>query len=372
MESTTGTTAGGSVVVPDPGARPPRRKRVSLSIVTVTLSIAFFWFAFSRQLPYYAIAPGSAVDTSQLITVAPAHAHPAKGKVLLTTVSLGKVTFVEALRGWLDPGVDVVAERVITPPNVDEKQFRQLNIQAMDDSKEKAIGVAFEALGVDAIRGSGAEIVQIVPRTPAATALSLGEVIVAVDGAPVALDSEAVKMLGGHHPGDHVRITVVGKDGGAARDVEVTLVEHPEKEGRAFLGVSLTTKDLSFSFPFDVQLRSERIGGPSAGLAFALEVIDTLTEGELTGGRDVAATGTIELDGSVGEVGGVAQKTIAVKRAGASLFLVPRGEYAQAKRFAGRDLDVEIVDNLGDALRILASMGGNGLALPKLGPGAAS
>jgi len=142
--------------------------------------------------------------------------------------------------------------------------------------------------------------------------------------------------------------------------------------GRGYLGVLLSTKDLSFDFPFDVELRSEQIGGPSAGLAFTLEVLDVLTPGELTGGKKVAATGTIELDGSVGEVGGVAQKTIAVRNAGASLFLVPRAEYAEAKRFAGKKLDVQVVDTLQDALRVLSTVGGNGLALPKLGSGAAS
>jgi PDZ domain-containing protein len=340
--------------------------------VWLLAAIVFVVGAFHWDLPYYQIAPGSAIDTSLLIDVDSAHAHPAKGTVFLTTVTLGRTTIFEAIRGWLDPAIDVVPKRVIAPPGVDDKQFRQENLQAMDESKKKAIGVAFEALGVDAIRGAGAEVADIVAKTPAAAALQVGDVLVAVDGKPVALDADAVKLLGEHSPGDHVTLSVVPKGGGAARDVPVTLTTHPDRPGHAFLGVSLTTKDLSFDFPFDVELRSEQIGGPSAGLAFTLEVLDVLTAGELTGGKKVAATGTIELDGSVGEVGGVAQKTIAVKRAGATLFMVPSAEYAQAKRFAGKKLDVERVDTLQDALRVLASVGGNGLALPKLQVGGAS
>jgi PDZ domain-containing protein len=343
-----------------------------VGVLVALATVVFFRFAFGSELPYYAISPGSAIDTSLLITVDKAHAHPANGKVFLTTVSLGKVTLLEALRGWLDPAVDVLPERVIAPPNVDEKQFRQQNLDEMDESKKKAIGVAFEALGVDAIRGKGAEIVQVVPKTPAAAALHEGDVLTAVDAEPVALDSDAVRVLGGHEPGDHVRLTYVPEAGGAARTAEVTLTKNPEDATRAFLGVQLTTKDLSFDFPFDVQLRSEQIGGPSAGLAFTLEVLDVLTAGELTGGKKVAATGTIELDGTVGEVGGVAQKTIAVRRAGATLFMVPTPEYAEAKRFAGPDLVVKRVDSLEDALRVLAKVGGNGLALPKLSTGTAS
>jgi PDZ domain-containing protein len=194
----------------------------------------------------------------------------------------------------------------------------------------------------------------------------VGDTIVGVDGTKVSVDFEAVRALGAHKPGDQVTLGVVAKGGGTIRQVTVKLGANPKRRTRPQLGVALSTKDLAFDLPFDVKLQSERIGGPSAGLAFTLEVIDVLTPGELTGGRKVAATGTIELDGSVGEVGGVAQKTIAVERAGATVFLVPRGEYATAKKFAGKGLDVEMVDNLQDALRILARLGGNGLALPKL------
>ena len=367
MHSTTGSTAADSVVV----RRVPPRRPV-IAAISIVFASVFLYSAFSFEMPYYAISPGSAVDTSMLVHVDPSHDHPAKGVVLLTTVSLGKVTLLQAIEGWLDPAVDVVAQKVIAPPDVDEQQFRQLNLEAMDESKQKAIGVAFEALGVDAIRGKGAEIVQVVDDTPAAPILAVGDVVVGIDGAAVSVDADAVSRISSHKPGERARLSVIGKDGGPARDIEVTLAEHPDVKGRAFLGVSLTTKDVSFEFPFDVDLKSEQIGGPSAGLAFTLAVIDALTEGELTGGTRVAATGTIELDGSVGEVGGVAQKTIAVKRSGATLFMVPSAEYERAKRFAGEDLDVERVDSLDDALRVLASVGGNGLALPKLDGGAAS
>lgn len=366
MESTNPSTPDGSVVGGPLRSLSHLKARIAFSIVWIAASIIFLYGAFRWELPYYEIAPGSAVDTSLLVDVDQAHANPSKGKVFLTTVSLGKVTLYEAVHGWLDRATDVVPERVIAPPGVNERQFRQENLQAMDESKQKAIGVAFEALGVDAIRGSGAEIEEIVKNTPAASALHVGDVLTAIDGAPVGVDSDAVRMLGSHKPGDRVRVSVVPKAGGPAVDVDITLATHPKRADRAFLGVSLTTKDVKFSFPFDVGLRSEQIGGPSAGLAFTLEVLDILTPGELTGGRKIAATGTIELDGSVGEVGGVAQKTIAVRRAGATMFLVPRAEFEQAKKFAGPDLQIRPVDTLRDALEVLSTVGGNGLALPKL------
>ena len=334
--------------------------------------IAFVVFATYVTVPYYAIAPGSAIDTAQFVTVDGARSHPAEGKILLTTVSLGKVTLWEAIEGWLDPGVDVVQERVIIGDrDIDEQQLREENLQLMADSRQKAIGVALEQLGYDAVTGAGAEIVGIVAGTPAEGLVAVGDTILAVDGLPIQLDIDAIRAISGRSPGDSARLDVQAPDG-TVRSVEVSFVARTDDPSRAFLGVELTTKSLSFDVPFEIDVRSEQIGGPSAGLAFTLELIDLLTEGELTGGEIVATTGTIELDGSVGEVGGVAQKTLAVKRAGATLFLVPSGELEIARRFAGDDLRVEPADSITDALAVLATVGGNGLALPDLGSERAS
>lgn len=367
MERTTATTGGGSVPVAPvaPAAPAPRRGGARIAVVAL-VTAAFFYWATTSQLPYYRLAPGSAVDTSRLVVVDPAHAHPPEGKILLTTVSLGKVTLIEALQGWLDPAIDVVKERVIAPEDVDEEELRRLNLELMEESKKAAIGVAFEALGVDAIQGRGAEIVGVEAGTPAGeVGLQAGETIVGVDGSPIEVDFEAVRALGERSPGERATLEVVGVDG-ATRTVEVTLARRPDDPTRAYLGVSLSTRDLTFDFPFSVDVQSERIGGPSAGLAFTLEIIDHLTEGELTGGIEVATTGTIELDGSVGEVGGIAQKTMAVNGSGATLFLVPSGEVREARRFAGDDVVVVAVETLQDALTALAEVGGNGLALPRL------
>jgi PDZ domain-containing protein len=160
----------------------------------------------------------------------------------------------------------------------------------------------------------------------------------------------------------------------APRRVSVRLASDPEKAGRAILGVAeLTSRNQVFSFPLDVRIDSGEIGGPSAGLAFTLGLIDLLTPGELTGGAPVATTGTIDLDGTIGPVGGVVQKTVAVRRAGAKLFLVPSAEYTDARAHAGDGLRVEKVDTLDDALRALATLAGsNALALEPPGRGAAA
>jgi PDZ domain-containing protein len=345
---------------PPPGRAGGRPWLVAAAIAAVAGTIA----AGVVEVPYFAIAPGSAIEVTPLVEVVDAPSFEPEGGVFLTTVSLQKATALQAIEGWIDPVVEVVQERVILPPETDARQLRELNLQFMDRSKESALGVAFEYLDYDAIQGGGAEVAAVVADSPADGVLEVGDRIVAVGRDPVDTHAEAVRLLGDREPGDGVTIEVEAPDG-ERRTVEVRLAENPNVPGRAFLGVSLQTRDLGFDFPFEVNIASDRIGGPSAGLAFTLGILDVLTEGELTGGRKVAATGTIELDGSVGEVGGVAQKTIAVREAGIDLFLVPQAEVDQARRHAGDGLRVEGVEDLGDALRILAAFGGNGLALPR-------
>ena len=321
--------------------------------------------ASTVQIPYYAIAPGSAVAVAPLVRVIEGPSYPPKGSVLLTTVSLGQTTVLEALEGWLNPAIDVVDQDVVVPPDTNRDEFREQNLQAMDISKQTALGVAFEHLGFDAITGKGATIIEVLAGHPADGKLAPGDVVTAVDGAPAEVSPVAVELIGRRSPGDTVRLTVRSSDG-RTRDVDIQLGRRPDGGDRGFLGVTMQTAEPAFDFPYEVEIASDRIGGPSAGLAFTLEILDVLTPGELTGGLTVATTGTIELDGTVGIVGGVAQKTAAVRDAGADLFLVPIGELAQARRHAG-DLRVEGVATLDDALRILASLGGNGLALGRPG-----
>jgi len=355
MQSRTGTTA---------DERLRARATTALSVLLIVSSV-FVWWASEREIGFYRVAPGSVIDTGPLVTVEEDRYNPAEGRILLTTVSFGKATLLEAIAGWLDPTVDVVRESVIAP-DVDEDELREINLGMMQDSKRAAIAVAFEALGFDAVTGEGAEVLEVLDGTPAASLLEAGDVIVAVEGEPTLVHIDAVQALGAKRPGDRVVLSVERAGGGEAQDIEAVLGEHPEDAGRPFLGVTLGTKGLDLALPFEVDVRSDQIGGPSAGLAFTLEIIDVLTEGELTGGRTVAATGTIELDGSVGAVGGVAQKTAVVRSSGADVFLVPAGEVDIARRFAGDDLTIVPIEDLDDALEALAELGGNGLALPPL------
>lgn len=312
-------------------------------------------------LPYYALAPGDARQVNDLIRVPKDRSFPPRGKVLLSTVSLSRVNAFEAFFGWLDPDTDVVSEDLILGTTPRDK-FTQQNIQEMDTSKQLAAVVALRRLGYTvAEQGKGGLVVQVERRAPADGRLAQGDVVTAIDGRSTMLSQEVVQGIRQHKPGEMVRLDVLGVKGDT-RVEEIVLGRRPDN-GEGYLGVVLNTKEQKFDYPFDVVIDSGTIGGPSAGLAFTLGVLDTLTAGELTGGKKVAATGTIEIDGKVGDVGGVVQKTAAVRDAGAEVFLVPDGEYAEAAAHAGGKLKVVKVSDLDDALAALAGLGGDVSAL---------
>ncbi len=232
----------------------------------------------------------------------------------------------------------------------------------MTDSKETAVAVAQQELGYDVkIVGTGAVVTAVSPGSPADGTLSAGDTIIAVDSTPVTRSDELGAAISAHKPGDVVTLQVQPLPAEGASQVtvarQVTLGAKPDDPTKGLLGVVSGTRDLHYDMPVQVTIDSGSVGGPSAGLAFTLGTMDVLTPGSLTGGHKVATTGTINPDGTVGPIGGVHQKTVAVRDSGAELFLVPRSEYDEAKKYAG-NLRVEPVDNVDDALKVLATIGG--------------
>jgi PDZ domain-containing protein len=216
------------------------------------------------------------------------------------------------------------------------------------------------------LAGTGIDVVAVESGLPVNEQLVAGDVIVGIDGEPVTVTDELIDRVRAHRPGDTVTLEV--ERGGGTEEVSVTLSPRPDNPDAPMIGVSIQTRELGFDLPFEVEVDTGEVGGPSAGLAISLAVLDRLTPGSITGGRKVAVTGEIFSSGEVGIVGGVAQKTVAVKRAGAKLFIVPSAEFAIAKARGGRSLRVEKADTLDEALHVLATLrGSNALALA--GPG---
>lgn len=365
-----GTTSGRAA---PPPVRRSRRRRLMVVLGPLLVVVAGGLIAAALiRVPYYSIGPGSVRSTEPLVDLGGGERDDARGIVDFVTVSVhGRLNLLQAFAGWLDPAVDVVPEDRILQGR-SPQQNQQVNQQMMDDSKTLAVSVALQRIGLSA--PTGAEVVTVGEGSPAAGVLAVGDVLTGIDDVAVDTSTEAVDQVHAHQPGATVRLTVrEARDGKAVADPAaetvtktVTLADNPSQPGTAFLGVNVrTTYQSTYGHP--VTIDSGQVGGPSAGLAFTLGVIDLLTPGDLTGGKEVTATGTIRPDGSVGAIGGVQQKAAAVRRAGVKLFLVPAeqtpDELARARALAGNGVDVVPVKDLSEALNVLASRGGDGIAL---------
>ena len=333
------------------------------------------------SLNEYAVTPGLAQPVAPLITVPAARAHRIDGHVLLTDVYLARVTALgylfDAIRGaQFLPAVTVLGPQ--TPP----AQLTAQSFLEMAQSQASAKAAALTRLGEHVTaRDAGVVVFTVVPGSPAAPLLHVGQLVTAVDGGAVTGACGFSQALARHDAGSTVRLTVE-RTTVSRRAVLVpgrTVVE-PVRLGRwprsvprppatpacpgtgnperGFLGVEAQTQ-VDYTYPVPISIRTTSIGGPSAGLAWTLGIIDALSNGRLTGGRTVAATGTIDAGGAVGPVGGVREKTIAVERAGATVFFVPAGQRGTAEATATPGLRVYAVRSLTQVLTDLRRLGGS-------------
>jgi len=329
---------------------------IALSVVISIVGVA----ARFVSLPYDSLGPGTARAVNGVVTVTGHPSYPPRGQLLYTTVSVReRVNPYEALAGWLDPDTDVIPEERVRG-DIAPDEFKRMNVEAMADSKTTAQVLALRHLGFTDL-SDGAEIVGVDPSLPASSLLKANDVIVGIDDLAVVDSAGVVAGIQAHQPGETLRLRL-------ERDGQPVALEAPlgrGDDGRPLLGVRLTTR---VKLPFEIIIDSGRVVGPSAGLAYALELVDVLTPGELTGGMAVAATGDLQPDGTVGPIGGVEQKTVTVRRAGAKVFLVPSDNLEEARSRAGDDLQVFAVDSFDDALRVLGGLeGSNALALGQPG-----
>jgi PDZ domain-containing protein len=352
--------------VPAPASvQAARRVRLWIAAGSLSLLVALGLVAALVPVPYLTFAPGAATPVAPIIAVGggfPAD-HPERS-VAFTTVSQRDATLLDALRGWIDDDVQVLPREAVYGSQSRE-QNRRYNAQLMDTSKLAAAVAAERRLGytVD-VPTSGTVVRNIAAGTPAEGVLELDDVIVAVDGTDIEHLDQLRDLLQVGGPGAEHRLLVERPAGSTTRvELAIRTVPADDDPSRAIIGIipeeRILPFDLSTQLPVPLAIESGRVGGPSAGLAFALAILDVLTPGELTGGHKVAVTGTIDFDGRVGPVGGGTQKAVAVRNAGYEAFLVPSAELEEVQAKVGRDLRVIAVDTLQEALDALASLGGD-------------
>jgi PDZ domain-containing protein len=350
----------GAAVEPQPRARVSRWWWALLALVVFVVAVAFagFWV----RLPYYTISPGGGLPINDRVKVTGAKTFPPKGEVFLLFVrERARVNVWRYLQAKLDPDIDLFPEKSFTGGRT-PAQLRDQAIADMRNSQLAAKKVALEKLGYDVVP-QGAVVFSTIPKSPASKVLKKGDIIVAVDGKPVRELGDLSRIVMAHAPGDDLTV-VVDRDGKRVT-VPMTTIKNPEGDN-TIIGVTVTQR---YKFPIGVSIDTSDIGGPSAGLAMTLAIIDDLSPGNQTGGKRVAVTGTIADDGHVGEIGGIEQKAVAAKAAGAQLFIVPKCTQAEGRADCQRELDrarkrsggtpVVPVATLDEALRALRKAGGD-------------
>jgi Lon-like protease len=335
-------------------------------------------------IPYDALTPGTALNVGGLISVPTGESHAHAGSVFLTDVEL-----VESMRAiqWpffiLDHDDQVEPAAEISGP-ADATEYQEQGVVDMDTARQAATVVALRTAGYKVVADpAGVADYQPIPGSPAARSLVVGDVITSIDKSPTLSFAALSAAIAARPPGTKIEVGVhfigskhvqsipltlgeavassadAGEDGCVApgsthRGVVIDLGGKAE----SCIGLYLEQIYDTSGAPFAISIDSEGIIGPSAGLAFTLGLLEKLDPADLTGGKRIAATGTMAINGAVGDVGGVAQKTVAVRNAGAVLFLVPPEELSVARAHAGPDLKVVAVSTIGQAISALEHIGG--------------
>jgi Lon-like protease len=341
-----------------------RRRGPMIWLAVGIVLVALFIVASIVTVPYDELVPGQAQAVSRLITVPPGKGHRLHGQVLLTDVGLiENLHAIALIPAWLDSDATLVQTSELTG-NLPEAEENEQGTVDMAESQLTAESVALRQLGYSVPeRDAGATVYALDPGTPGYRALTVGDVITAVDGVTTPNPDALIAAIRSHLPGQRITLQV----GSIAHPTSGRAVSLRLASGREngkvvpLVGIIAMGTQPVYDMPFRIAINSDQIGGPSAGLAWTLGIINSLSGGDLTGGRSIAASGTIDPDGGIGDVGGVAQKTVAVERAGATVFFVPDFpdsiDAAQSKATA--NLKVFPVSSLGQVLRDLRSLGGH-------------
>jgi PDZ domain-containing protein len=338
------------------GPQPRRRPRWPWVVIGVfMLMIGLTVAAWNVTLPYFAMSPGPLYDVTDFVVLGDGEVDPPVGDFYMLTVVLQEVNVFEYALGSLDPAIDLVERNRIRPDDVSREEQREINLNSMNESKTTAKFVAFDRLGYEVtLTGEGVFVASVLDGVPAAEVLQQGDVIVAVEGVEVALAPDGVAEITSYEIGDIITLSVLRDDDRI--DVDVLLIEHTDFEDRPMVGFLAETHNAEFAFPVDVDIDSQNIGGPSAGLMYTLAVMDVLSEEDLTHGWRIAGTGTISSDGSVGAIGGIKQKVVAAQEAGAQYVFVPVANFEAASSVVDDDVELIAVETIDEALEFLEEL----------------
>ena len=337
----------------------PTSRRIVTVAVTVLILLALVVVGTTVQVPFVALGPGPTVNTLgtiqldnrevPVVDISGVPTQHTDGNLNLTTVSVTDgLSLFQTIGMWLSGTYSVQPRETVFPPNQTTEQTNQQNVEDMSNSESTAQAAALRYLD----RPTELVAALVAPDGPASSVLRSGDAIVKVGGTEVATTEDLQKAVRAHKPGDEIAFEI--RRGGATQTVTVKAAARPGEQNVAYIGVTpeVRNADPNLKITFNVG----DIGGPSAGLMLTLAVIDRLGSGQLTHGKFIAGTGTIADDGDVGPIGGITHKTRAARDAGATVFLVPDQNCAEAAGDAPDGLQLVKVESLDSAVDSLGAL----------------
>jgi len=307
------------------------------------------------QTEYYFMSPGPPYQWD--IDYGEIDNYEFDGSLYQLTVRRDEANVLIYIWSLVNDSYDLYPREVILPDGVTPKELSEISIQNMRTSENVAIAVALENVGYEiSSKGDGVAVVGILDDSPVKDKLKKGDLLNSINNKNISSATEFISTLRTYSIGETVSIGLLREVDGNKKTltIETTLIEHIEYEGEPMVGFLATTVNERFDFPFEIDIKTGNVGGPSAGLMMALNVYNNLIPEDLTNSMIVAGTGTIEIDGSVGPVGGIKQKVIAAKKAGAELILVPVANFEEAKIFETEETAIVAVDSFSEALSVIS------------------
>lgn len=329
-----------------------KKSSLKFLIITVVLLLGLNYYLSQA---YTIIAPGITVDLKDIVTVENG-SKDEEGSFFLTTVSSRTLNLPLLIYAAVDPHVNIERKEQMIPPGWNIKQYMDYMKKWMEESQKIAEVVALKKAGyAPKILGDGAQVVEIMPESPAKDKLLPGDIIKKVDKENVKIAEEVVTKVSNRDIGEKVELEVEREK--KTMIVSLPTMESKTEKGKSVVGIYITTLNWKPVLPLKIDIDTGEIGGPSAGSMFTMEILNQLTPEDLTKGRKIAGTGTISLDEQIGEIGGIEQKVAAAYRDGAEIFFAPK-KNAEAAMKAAEGLDIEVVSvtKLDDILNYLEEL----------------
>ncbi len=326
-----------------------------LLIIIILLSVV--------KLPYYVTYPGEAEPLDEMVRVEDGN-HEG-GSLMLTTIRMGKANVVQYVAAHFSKYQLVFPESQIKREWESEQEFDHRQLKIMEGSQQTSTIVAYKLANEKIeIKNKGAIVAGLIEEMPAAKELLVGDVIIAVNHQKIEKAEELLDYLKGKEKGEEIHLAI--ERNGVMREVDLTIEQFPEQlseNGEILYGVGIVgpvTKRV-IETERKIQFDTNNIGGPSAGLMFALEIYNQLTKDDITKGHNIAGTGEIFEDGTVGAIGGIEQKIVAADKAGTEFFFAPiAGENFEVAKKAAADIKTKMhivpVQTIDDALEFLKTL----------------